>query len=195
MLCLFVCMSIKICWPSCNISAHVRDLQHFLGVNLDLVHLVSVGSVNRLHLLAKVILPWVEMLEVRVWGLVAGVSAMRICREQFRKSVPHLELPVESSVEVGWSRIKATIFFGTFGSWRQTIVAVIVQESCLIIIRVAGFRGSLKLVEFVLLNESLCCAHRHIIFLEALSFPGSAPSTRRNLTLALADFITRTVMQ
>ena len=66
MLCLFVCMSIKICCPSCNIAAHVRDLQHFLGVNLDLVHLVSVGSVDRLHLLAKVILPWVEMLEVRV---------------------------------------------------------------------------------------------------------------------------------
>ena len=65
MLCLVVSMSIKICCPSCDIAAHVCDLQHLLSVNLDLVHLVSVGSVNRLHLLAQVILPWVEMLEVR----------------------------------------------------------------------------------------------------------------------------------
>ena len=66
MLCLVVSMNIKICCSSCDIAAHVRDLQHFLSVNLDLVHLVSVGSVDRLHLLAKVILLWVEMLEVRV---------------------------------------------------------------------------------------------------------------------------------
>ena len=180
---------------SCDIAAHVCNLQHFLSVDLDLVHLVSVGSVNRLHLLAKVILPWVEMLEVREWCLVAGVSAMCIGWEQFRKRVPHLELPVERSVEVGWSRIKATIFFGTFCCRWKTIVSVVVQESSLVIKRVTGSRGSFKLVEFVLLNESLCCAHRHIVILEALSFSCAAPSHRRNLTLALTDFITGTVMQ
>ena len=195
MLCLVVSMSIKICCPSCDIAAHVCDLQHFLSVNLDLIHLVSMGPVDRLHLLAKVILPWVEMLEVREWSLVAGVSTMRICREQFRKSVPHLDLPVERSVEVGWSRIKAAIFFGTFSCWWQSIVVVVVQESCLIIERVAGSRGCIKLVEFVLLNESLCCAHRHIIILNAFSLSRTAPSHRRNHTITLADFITRAVMQ
>ena len=195
MLCLVVSMSIKICCPSCDIAAHVCDLQHFLSVNLDLIHLVSMGSVDRLHLLAKVILPWVEMLVVREWSLVAGVSTMRICREQFRKSVPHLDLPVERSVEVGRSRIKAAIFLGTLCSWWQSIVVVFVQESCLIIDRVTGSRGSFKLVEFVLLNESLCCAHRHIIILKALSLSRATPSHRRNHTISLADFITRAVMQ
>ena len=196
MLCLLVCICIKICLPtSCDISAHVCDLQHFLSVKLDLIHLVSMGSVDSLHLLTKVILPWVEMLEVRVWSLVTGVSTMRISREQFRKSVPHLELPVERSIEVGWSRIKAAIFFGTLCSWRQSIIIVIIQESCLVIERVAGPRGSFKLVEFVLLNESLCCAHRHIIVLEALSFSCTTSSHWRNHTISLADFVTRTVMQ
>ena len=67
MLCFLVCICIKICLPtSCDISAHVCDLQHFLSVKLDLIHLVSMGSVDSLHLLAKVILSWVEMLEVGV---------------------------------------------------------------------------------------------------------------------------------
>ena len=46
-------------------AAHVFDLVHALGVLLDEVHLVREGAVNRLHLVADVVLLGVVVLEVR----------------------------------------------------------------------------------------------------------------------------------
>ena len=73
-----------------SLRTHVLDLEHRLSVLLHEVHLVSVGSIDVLHLIADIVFARIEVLGVRIRRDVGRWIAVRVGRENLCERVPHL---------------------------------------------------------------------------------------------------------
>ena len=78
---------------------------------------MSVSSIDVLHPITEVVFARVKVLMVRIRWDVGRRVAMRVSWENLGERVPHLQLPVERSVEVSLHWIKTTILSCSNCSW------------------------------------------------------------------------------
>ena len=92
---------------------------------------MSVHAVNVLHPLVQIILLGIEMSRVGGRRRVASLLSVRVRRENLGEGVSHLQLPIESSVEVSGRWIETAVLDGALRSRRQRIIDILVGQSCL----------------------------------------------------------------
>ena len=157
-----------------SVSAHVLNFEHRLSVFLHEVHLVSILSVDILHLFAQVVLARIKVLRVRVrWNVGRGV-AMRVGRENLCEGVTHLQLPVERSVKVSLHGVETAVLPGTLCSRRKRIIFVLIWQATLEELGVSSLRRELALLVLGDLDERLCLPQCLVLLGKALS--SHAPS-------------------
>ena len=104
------------------VDSHSCNFEHRLVIFLHEVDLVSVLSVNVLHLATKVVL-----LRIKVRGVCGGGDrycgfAVVIGWENLREGISHSHLAVECSAEEGLVRVQTSVSHSMLGGWRERVV-------------------------------------------------------------------------